>query len=213
MTGPSPLMLALLALAPLAQSSEVAAPPVQNIAQPFNDCGAHALYLLLRLRGHGVGMERVLDALPNRHPDGYSMAELTQAAGALGVPLEGRRIRPGDFPLDRPVIAYLENRQRSHYVVLRPVGRTGTMVQLLDPPFDPRVLDYDQLRKFPEWTGKALVPLTFAESAVPLALVLLLALVASLAPAKVIRNRVARGGPDGPSEAPVVPGDEMPAFQ
>jgi hypothetical protein len=42
--------------------------------------------------------------------------------------------------------------------VIRPVGHSGKLVQVLDPNRDPEVLDADRLERSRSWTGLALVP-------------------------------------------------------
>jgi hypothetical protein len=122
------------------------------------DCGVHALYLLLRVEGHAVDLRRLESALPPRHPDGYSMAELAAGARSLGVTLEGIRFGKRNAPLSRPAIVFLTGPRGGHFAVLRPVGTTGTMVQVIDPPSAPWIADYDQLLSSKAWTGRILVP-------------------------------------------------------
>ena len=45
-------------------------------------------------------------------------------------------------------------------VLLRPVGMTGKMVQVLDPPSAPAVVDYEQLLSSQSWTGQILLQQT-----------------------------------------------------
>jgi len=122
------------------------------------DCGVNALYVLLRLEGRPVTLDRLESVLPKRHPDGYSMAELSAASTALGLDLVGVRFRRGDKPLRRPAIAFLKQAQAGHFSVLRPVGTTGTMVQVIDPPSAPWIADYDQVFAVRPWTGRILIP-------------------------------------------------------
>jgi hypothetical protein len=122
------------------------------------DCGTDSLYVLLRLNGQHVdlgALERVLSKHGSR---GYSMSELAAAARAFGLTLRGIRLGPRDIPLDRPAIAYLKNSGEGHFVVLRPVGSTGRMAQLIDPPFAPVIIDYRDLFRGPAWTGRLLLP-------------------------------------------------------
>jgi hypothetical protein len=65
-----------------------------------------------------------------------------------------------DLPLRRPAIAYLSGLRAGHFVTLRPVGITGTMVQVIDPPDASRIMDYQPLLARPDWTGRLLVPRT-----------------------------------------------------
>ncbi len=122
------------------------------------DCGANALHILLRLEGRPVTIDRLDSALPPRRRDGYSMAELAAAAESLGLELEGVRFAKGDPALNRPAIAFIRGKQDGHFGVLRPVGNTGTMVQVIDPPHAPRIVDYDEVLSAKAWTGRILIP-------------------------------------------------------
>jgi hypothetical protein len=122
------------------------------------DCGVHALYVLLHLKGHPVSIDRLEEVLPPRREDGYSMAELSAAADSLGLYLEGVRFARGDKPLDHPAIAFLQDARGGHFTVLRPVGTTGSMVQVIDPPHAPWITDYDRLFDARPWTGRVLMP-------------------------------------------------------
>jgi hypothetical protein len=122
------------------------------------DCGTNALFVLLNLEGAPVSVDRLNTLLPERRPDGYSMTELQSAAISLGLPLQGIRFTKGDEPPGRPSIAFFKDARGGHFSVLRPVGATGTMVQVIDPPHAPRIIDYDRLIAAPNRTGRILVP-------------------------------------------------------
>lgn len=122
------------------------------------DCGINALFILLHLEGRPVALERLLSALPARQPAGYSMAELAAASRSCGLVLEGVRFQGGVRPLRHAAIAFLQDGRGGHFTVLRPVGNTGTMVQVIDPPHVPRVVDYDRIVTARAWTGQILVP-------------------------------------------------------
>lgn len=128
-----------------------------------NDCGPNSLALLLRTSGCDVALEEVNRALPEHHDTGFSLADLQSAALKFGVRLSGVRLEKRDLPLSRAAIAFLSNSVEGHFIVLRPVGTTGKMVQVLDPPSAPAVVDYDQLLASPDWTGRVLVQETLAE--------------------------------------------------
>ncbi len=115
------------------------------------------LFLMLELVGRPVSLDHLESALPPRHPDGYSMAELAAAARLLGLQLEGVRFATGDKPLDRPAIGFLKDAKGGHFAVFRPVGSTGTMVQVIDPPYVPWIADYDRVFSAKPWTGRILV--------------------------------------------------------
>lgn len=150
-TGPLALAALLVATAP--GRAEEYVPP---------DCGLKSLYLLLHLSGRPAGLSEIEAALPPRQEEGYSMADLRDAARACRLPLRGIRLDRGDR-LPRPAIAFLDRGGVGHYVVVRPVGVTGTMVQVLEPPHAPRVLDGSGLAAGRQWTGRLLVPETTAE--------------------------------------------------
>ena len=122
------------------------------------DCGVNALFVLLRLEGRPVPYDRLESTLPPRNPDGYSMAEVSAAARSLGLPLDGVKFVKGDKPLDRPAIAFFQNARGGHFAVLRPVGTTGTMVQVIDRPHVPAIMDYDRILGSKGWTGRILLP-------------------------------------------------------
>ena len=66
-------------------------------------------------------------------------------------------LRSGERP-EGPSIAFLGDGGHGHYLVLRPIGHTGRLVQLLDPNEAPVVMDVEGLQRLPRWTGLALVP-------------------------------------------------------
>ena len=122
------------------------------------DCGVNALYVLHQLEGHPFSLDRLEAILPAWQNEGYSMAELMAASRSLGLTLEGVQLAAGDVPPNRSAIVFLKDAKAGHYVVVRPVGTTRTMVQVIDPPSAPRITDYDRLQKTRSWTGRALVP-------------------------------------------------------
>lgn len=129
------------------------------------DCGVRALYILPNVEGHRVGLDRIETALRSPHdPRGHSMAELQAAAAACGARLRGLRFEPSDTRPDRPFIAFVEEAGEGHFLVVRPVGSTGTMIQLIEPPFAPRVVDYERFVRGRAWTGRSLVAETSAEA-------------------------------------------------
>ncbi len=131
------------------------------------DCGVSSLYILLDLTGRRVELKDLYEALPPRHEDGYSLLELRNASRRCGLDLWGGRLSRDHLPLDRPVIAYynVPGRQLGHYVVLVPVGTTGTMVEMIDPPYHPRIVDYTAV--MPAGSSlRILYPLEFWETRV-----------------------------------------------
>ncbi len=153
-----PLMTALvlgLAPTPLLSDEE------REASRLINDCGVNSLYLLLRLRSAETNLSELRRALPDTEAHGLSMAEIQATSGRYGVPLRGKRIGPGDVPIDRPTIALLKSGGGpGHYVVLEPVGVLGKRVMVLDFPRPAQVVDYADLMKGDAWTGLALAPIT-----------------------------------------------------
>ena len=121
------------------------------------DCGMYALYHLLRLEGVTVQEQSLLAVLPRSHPDGFSMLELREAAAELGFKLQGASLGREPGAIDRPMLAFLKLRERGHYVVVRPVGHTGRLVQVIDDIGDPLIVDSAWLIASPGWTGNVLI--------------------------------------------------------
>jgi hypothetical protein len=141
------------------------------------DCGTNALFLLMKLEGVAVGLNEIQSALPPPHEFGYSMLELQSAGQRCGLNLVGRTFGPAGVPLSGPVIAYRPGHKPAsgHFVVLRPVGSSNTVVQVIDPPYAPRVIDYPALFGGTARPVMILRPTTRFERWAPLAWVLLLA--------------------------------------
>ena len=53
---------------------------------------------------------------------------------------------------------FLKSGPEGHFIVVRPVGHTGRLVQVLDGELNPNVGDAEWLFASPSWTGLALVP-------------------------------------------------------
>lgn len=138
------------------------APAEETTAREPN-CGLNALFLLAKLSGGPADLGRIERALPARRAGGYSMAELRAGGRAVGLDLQGVRFGKRDVPLDRPAIAFLDTPGEGHFVALQPVGSMGTMVQVLDPPYAPALVDYSQLLARRSWSGRLLVRRTTAE--------------------------------------------------
>ncbi len=122
------------------------------------DCGMTSLGTLLLIEGHPMQPERVLAALGGPSASGSSLEELRDAAAACGLRLEGVRLNKDERAIDRPMIIFLKRPRHGHYQVIRPVGHTGRLVQVIDPNWPPSVLDKASLMQSPEWTAIALVP-------------------------------------------------------
>jgi hypothetical protein len=130
----------------------------QSTNAPTYDCGTIALFMLLRIEGQDIDIDDVKDRLPEPDGRGFSMQELRSAAGAFGVPLDGMNLRPCEKPLDRPALVFIKRGPHGHFSVVRPVGHTGKLVQVLDSTLEPKVLDVTTLCGSSEWTGMALLP-------------------------------------------------------
>lgn len=151
-----PRRACLVLLVLLAQAVDL--PAAESNATTKLDCGVNALFVLLKLEGRPVTLDRMESLLPPRHPEGYSMAELSTVSAAFGLNLDGVRFVKGDKALARPAIAFLKDAKGGHFAVLRPVGTTGTMVQVIDPPHAPWIADYDRVMRTRGWTGRVLTP-------------------------------------------------------
>lgn len=192
--------LALVLASPSFVHAQAAAPASTN--DSHYDCGTLALYHLLQLEGLPIELPTIESRLPVMPPAGYSMKELRDAAGACGLQLSGLRLKDPSRELDRPMIAFL---QPGHYLVVRPVGHTGKLIQVLNGTEDSTILDKGILFARPEWTGLVLAPRRrsftdwLALSLVgPTGLVLLLLLdprLRALARAAVLRLASRRQGP------------------
>jgi hypothetical protein len=123
------------------------------------DCGTISLGALLILEGHPIEPSILLDELGHSLPDGPSMAALRKAASAGGLTLRGVILNREDRAIDRPMIVFLKRSEHGHFQVIRPVGHTGKLAQVIDANLPPFVIDKRALFESPEWTGIALIPL------------------------------------------------------
>jgi Peptidase C39 family len=121
------------------------------------NCGSLALLVMARLEGVAARPAALLSALPVSHRDGYSMREIQNAGRVHGLNLAGVRLPKGGR-VDRPVLMFLQRENHGHYVIVRPVGHTGKLVQLIDPTRESSVVDLDSLYASSQWTGRALAP-------------------------------------------------------
>lgn len=121
------------------------------------DCGVVALCTLLRLEGIPARLEDVSARLPKASSAGYSMAELRDAAQKYGVHLVGVKLSPELGRLDRPALVHRDQGEHGHFCVIRPVGHSGTMLQLIDSIGPAQIVNADSLSKSSTWTGMALV--------------------------------------------------------
>ena len=129
-----------------------------NTAETPYDCGPLALYTILRLEGRDADLDRIESLLPMPRAAGSTLKELQVASRVCGLSLFGARLDDGSLSLDRPAIVYLQRRPHGHFIVVRPLGRSGSRVQVFDPAGPPRVLDAADLADRSDWTGLALLP-------------------------------------------------------
>lgn len=122
------------------------------------DCGVSSLLTLLKLEGHRAELESVISALPARRRDGYSLSELRDAASVFGLDLTGVQLRRRVESIDRTMLMFVRRGEHGHFIVVRPVGHTGRLLQLFDSFNERNLLDVSQLIDSSDWTGYALMP-------------------------------------------------------
>jgi Peptidase C39 family len=125
---------------------------------PVYDCGTLSLYVLLHTEGLPTDLRRLESMLPAPGARGYSMRELQLAARARGLSLSGVLLKTDASAIDRPMILYLRQGRHGHFIVVRPVGKMGSLVQIVDPNRPASVADKSALFMSPGWTGLALRP-------------------------------------------------------
>ena len=121
------------------------------------DCGTMALGALLMLEGRPVAPEALLARVGPSSPEGPSLKQLRDAARVFGLSLRGVRLNDDERAIDRPMIVFLKRPRHGHFQVIRPVGHTGKLAQVIDSNTLPNVVE-SACYSAPEWTGIALVP-------------------------------------------------------
>jgi Peptidase C39 family len=121
-----------------------------------NDCGLLALYTLMRIHGRGVGLAEIQKHLGPPGQGGVSMRALLDASEVLGLPLSAVRYEPGT-PVREPALIFLSRAGRGHFMVVRPVGNSGELLQVSDGLAAPYVMEARKLYQLPYWHGLALV--------------------------------------------------------
>jgi len=129
--------------------------PHDESEERFFDCGTLALYHLLPIEGRSPELASIGSRLPPMASTGYSMKEVRDAASACGLPLVGLRLKDPARELNRPMIVFF---RQGHFAVVRPVGHTGNLVQVLEGVNGSEIIDRDVLFHLPNWTGLALAP-------------------------------------------------------
>jgi hypothetical protein len=121
-------------------------------------CGPIALFTLLRMEGKPVNLSEVLLGLPSSNAKENSLIELRDASLRFSLNLEAMQLPPNRELPEQPLIALMSNGETGHFVIVRRVGFSGKLVQVLDSSRETRVVDAEKLMKSPEWTGYVLVP-------------------------------------------------------
>ncbi len=147
----------MTAVALAALLASLAATDDSSTPEPW-DCGARALYHLLRLEGRSTELDRLLGILGPSTSPGRSFLSLRHAARECGLNLEAVALPKTPPSLSGPALAFIKGESEGHFLVVRPVGHTGRLVQVLDGDREPVVLDAESLFASPAWTGLALVP-------------------------------------------------------
>jgi ABC-type bacteriocin/lantibiotic exporter with double-glycine peptidase domain len=138
------------------------APPHRVDYKDYRACGLTSFYSMCLILGLEVDFNSVRDLLRPAADGANSLAELSEAARAVGLtpvvaelPVEREVLRmvPG------PAILHtkrLEGQPRgSHFLVY--LGETASgAFSVLDPPYPPETVDWDRLSKL--WTGFVLIP-------------------------------------------------------
>lgn len=127
-----------------------------DVNEPVFDCGVLSLYNLMRLEGHNTGLKSLDAALSSK--TNCSLQDLRHAASKISITLTGVSIPKSSMTPDRPFLAFINRGRHGHFVVIRPVGHTGKLVQVLDPNTNPVVVDYSTIVSSANWSGYALVP-------------------------------------------------------
>lgn len=121
-------------------------------------CGVSTLFMMARLQGLPVTLEEVELSLGPGSAGGHTLAELILAGGSFGLKLQAVKFDPDGFQPNAPLIAHLTRNDMGHYVILQPVGHSGHLIQVLDPPDLVEVLDSDDFARTSGWRGVALAP-------------------------------------------------------
>jgi Peptidase C39 family len=124
----------------------------------FRDCGTTALYHLFHLAGRTTDLDQLRSAIGPVGADGHSFRQLRDAAGRFGLAVDAVALPKRRSAIRGPVLLFAKLGREGHFFVVRPVGHTGRLVQVLDGEHPPAVIDAERLFNSPAWTGLALVP-------------------------------------------------------
>jgi hypothetical protein len=122
------------------------------------DCGTIALHTMLMIEGSATRVVSLEKCLSRADPRGYSMAQLRDAAGSCGLILTGVQLPRSDRAPATPALVLTNREGHGHFLVIRPVGHSGKLIQVFDSVGPPFVIDAAELCASREWTGMALVP-------------------------------------------------------
>jgi ABC-type bacteriocin/lantibiotic exporter with double-glycine peptidase domain len=122
------------------------------------DCGIRALFLMLQTQKLDISIDELRSQLPKPSSQGYSIGEMRKASRQLGLSLIAEQIELPKQKMNQPAIVYLQRPNEGHFIFIRPVGETGRMIQVLEYPFAPKVMDLDYFVTHSGWKGIALFP-------------------------------------------------------
>ncbi len=120
------------------------------------------------------------------------MKELRDAARACGLNLDGIELRPSEKSPRDASIAWLRQGPHGHFVVVRPVGHTGKLVQVIDLSERIEIVDASQLYSSSAWTGLVLMKRRRAAPFLTIGAVCVVTLVISRVVLAKIRHRCDR---------------------
>ncbi len=130
--------------------------PIEDPREP--SCGAWALAVLGGLQGLKLDFSDLEKSLGPQSNRGHSMAQIVEAGRRRGLGLRAVRLDRAEYPTSSPAIVRVERAGAGHFVVIRPVGLSGRLVQVFDPLQDVQVIDYTILTAQEWWTNVAIVP-------------------------------------------------------
>ena len=161
-----PLLLASLLVVQAAQSIPMAGAPrsddgAEKPQTGDSHCGILALFYLARLLDRPLSLDAI-ESSPSfsGSRSGCSMADLKQAATGFGITLEGIQLDKRERLWDRPMILFQRSPNHGHFLVTRPVGHSGNLVQVFDGVQPTAIVDLERLSNQRSWTGLALVPVS-----------------------------------------------------
>jgi hypothetical protein len=131
------------------------APGPTEVAGNRMSCGPISLATLLSLRGRHVDPALIESRLGKR--ESHSLAELRDAAASFGLASKGVRIAGKRWTVRLPAIVLMQRRGAGHFAVLRAVGHSGQLVQIIEATYEVAIVDAGALLGSASWTGMALI--------------------------------------------------------